>query len=72
MLILRWRMVSFRTFCEIVNFESGVALVLGDTATVHATVTNLGGASFPVPEPATLLLFGAGLAGLAAKLRSES
>jgi hypothetical protein len=53
-----------------VNFENGIALGCGDTATVHAYISNLGvrdigTGSTPVSEPGNLVLMGTCLVGLA-------
>ncbi len=47
-----------------IDFEEGVEIGFGSIATVHAYITNLGNATAPVPEPGTIFLLGAGLAGL--------
>ncbi|MDD3294984.1 MAG: PEP-CTERM sorting domain-containing protein, partial [Geobacteraceae bacterium] len=45
-----------------IDFQDILAAGAGDSVMVHASVTNLGAA--PVPEPGTIILLGAGLAGL--------
>ncbi len=55
-----------------IDFESGSTIGFGDTATVHAYITNNGGGTEPVPEPATMLLFGTGLLGLVGYNRKRS
>jgi len=47
-----------------IDFQNGSTIGLGNTALVHAYVTNLGGGVAPVPEPGTIVLLGAGLLGL--------
>jgi len=47
-----------------IDFEDGIALVCGDTATVNAYITYLGEGSVSVPEPETMLMLGFVLLGL--------
>lgn len=59
-----------------IALEQGCAIGNDTQYTVAATITNLGGATTPggpspVPEPATVLLFGAGLIGLATLRRQQ-
>lgn len=54
-----------------IDFESGVAITCGAPVTVHATVTNLGGAPLSVPEPTNMLLIGSGIIGISGIARRK-
>ena len=54
-----------------VTLEDGFAIGAGNSVNLHAKITNNGGGTAPVPEPATMLLFGTGLAGLAGVARRK-
>ena len=47
-----------------IAMEDGFACGPGSEITIHATITNLGGGTAPVPEPSTILLMGSGLLSL--------
>jgi hypothetical protein len=54
-----------------VDFQDGWTVGLGNTATVHAYITNQGGGTASVPEPSMLLLLGLGLVGFAVGTRTR-
>lgn len=57
-----------------IALEQGFVIGAGNDYTLAATITNLGGGeqqAAPVPEPATLLLFGTGMIGLASFRRTK-
>jgi hypothetical protein len=54
-----------------ISLLDGFALVEGSEVTITATITNHGGGTAPVPEPATMLLLGIGLIGLAVGSRKK-
>ena len=54
-----------------IDFEEGIAIVCGQTATVHAYITNYGDGTVPVPEPQTMLMLGSVLLGLVVVTRKR-
>jgi len=55
-----------------ISFDEGIYVSPGSSVMIQATVTNNGEAPAPVPEPATMLLLGSGLTGLALYRRKKS
>lgn len=53
----------------VVDFEEGWTITCGNTVTVHASITNNGGGTVPVPEPTTSFLVAMGAIAGAARLR---
>ncbi|MGE4559925.1 MAG: PEP-CTERM sorting domain-containing protein [Desulfobulbus sp.] len=53
------------------TLQQGLTIQPGSTINLQANITNYGGGIAPVPEPATMLLFGAGLIGLAGMMRNK-